>query len=191
MLTAPEYLVVDLDGTLLDTAELNNQAYALALRECLGIDILPLLRSANVRFNAQVLDSLLVASCSESVPLEALKTQIIQSKKEHLFRLDPQLLVEVYSTTLAYLKRYVYIPCFLLTNASKERTYWLLDRLSFGACFNEVYCNPNPMLNKYSYTCEELPLLNPMRGLLLENEVAQMELAIEAGFPSDVIKLVV
>lgn len=190
MLTNPQYLVVDLDGTLLDTTELNNQAYALALREYLGIDLLPLLRSAHVRLNAQVLDCLLVASCREGVSLEALKAKITRRKKEYLFSLNPRL-AEIHPTTLAYLKRYMHLSCFLLTNADRDRACWLLDKLGLRVYFTEVYCNPTPLINKYSYLRGELPGLNPMSGMLLENEVEQVELAIEAGFPCDVIKLIV
>lgn len=185
-----DYLVVDLDGTLMDTTELNNEAYARALRECLGIDLSFLLCPKGLRFDAQMLDRLLISSYCDCCSIDNLKARVVTKKKELLFALDPQL-AKVHPIALSYLERYAHLPCFLLTNAQRDRAYCLLDRLGLCSYFIEVYCNPDPKSNKYSYLREQLPSLDPKRGLILENEPEQMLLAIEAGFSSDVVKLIV
>lgn len=191
---AIKFVIIDLDDTLLYTSEYNTMLYCDALYQCSGISLHALIKEQGVRITATTIRAIF-ADCSLLSPkaVEQIVERTIELKRamaSSTLGKERESLLRLNSHALELLARYKDAEVVLLTNADKARAMYLYRLLALERIVGSLYCNPNPIHNKYAYIRGLLDL-DPKVCLVLENEEEQIRLAIEAGFePRQILHMV-
>lgn len=177
-----EAILVDFDGTLVNTESLNAKAYALSLQDC-GFNISKevVLRYSNGRHWSKFLPDILKDKYSENIGL-----MIAKNKREIYPRFFDEIKVnEPLITLLKYFNR---IPKALVTNASRESVMPILDRLQIRSLFKIIICQEDvadqkPNSEGYLLAISLLGV-NKINCIAIEDSEAGLLAAKNAGIPS-------
>lgn len=184
-ITAETTLFFDMDGTLINTNYSNFLSYKSAIQSVTKTDY-NLTYNPDKRFNRSVLENIAFDLSAEDYD------RIIKEKEEfYKFFLHETIInQEVVDILFKYMKTNKTV---LVTNCREQRAIMTLKYHSlydkFSNLFFRQFEQNNKKINKYKYAIQILDI-SPNSVLIFENEINEIEDAIQAGInPYNVIKL--
>ena len=174
-----EYLVFDMDDTLVYTSYANFISYQVAIYEVLGVRVTYNHRKRFTKDTIKELFPTLETSLFE---------QIVRIKNE-LFVTSVQN-TQVNLNLIHLIKKYMNEKKIILaTNSNKHRAMQVLKHHKLYESFDFIFCKETKQFNKYEKVLETLPI-DPKKIVIFENELSQIVLAKDAGvFYKNIIKI--
>lgn len=180
-----QFVIVDLDDTLLYTSEYNTMLYCDAVEACTGLRLGALSFGGSFRLTSQTIKAVF-EGCFMQREEEVLQRvrDIIALKRTMASSPEGKSregLIKPNERLWRILEEYRVADVIILTNADEARAKYLFRLFALERIASAIYSNPNPMANKYSYI-KGLIDLNPRSCIVYENEQTQIELALSVGF---------
>lgn len=180
-----QFVIVDLDDTLLYTSEYNTMLYCDAVEACTGLRLQDLFLGGAFRLTSQTIKAVFEGCFmvpEEEMPqrvrdIISLKRTMASSPKGK----SREGLIKPNDRLWRILQGYRRAEVIILTNAEEARAKYLFRLFALERIASAIYSNPNPIANKYSYI-KGLIDLDPRSCIVYENEQTQVELALSAGF---------
>lgn len=169
---------VDMDGTLVETDAANNKAYAVAMKELLGIDLpcLPKMRWSRCKIQ-RMYSQLSVAKLDALIA----RKQELYPQFLNLTRVNEEMKTELLYAAANNCKIY------LVTNSSTLRAMQVLAHHDLKGLFHDFVCRDVKKCmdyNKYQEAIEKLSV-ELHRITVFENEEVEMENARRAGIATE------
>lgn len=177
-----EAILVDFDGTLVNTESANAKAYSASLRSY-GFDVSEekILNYCSGRHWSIFLPEILKEKYSKDIGL-----MIAKSKREIYPKFYDE--IKINESLLTLLKCFTKQPKALVTNASRESVIPILDRFGIGSFFKIIVCNedvldPKPSPEGYLLAITLLGV-NKLNCLAIEDSKTGVLAARNAGIPT-------
>ncbi len=177
-----EAILVDFDGTLVNTEIANAKAYSASLQSY-GFDVSKelLLNHCNGRHWSNFLPEILKDEYSQDIGLK-----IAKNKKVIYPNFYDE--IEINTSLMTLLKYFMRLPMALVTNASKESVLPILDRFEISSFFKIIICqedvvNPKPSPEGYLLAISLLGV-NKLNCLAIEDSNTGILAARNAGIPT-------
>lgn len=180
LINAKTILLFDLDGTLIDTDKANFLAYKSAILKINNIEIEDIYKK---RINRTLLKDILIDISDELI------SEIVLIKEEIYleYLMHTKLIIENYKLLLKHSNRN---KIYLVTNCRKNRALQLLEYHNIINYFTDFIFRDentdNKYINKYEIAIRQLNL-NKKDILIYENEIVEIEKAIEIGIKQNQI----